>query len=143
MIGNVSITSPGGGRSVKSAELLLYWRTSGIGDKDENILETIALVPPGGELPSVFARDFMFTLPPMPWSYAGRLIKINWYVGVFIKAGWMKSAEVETLIEVRPASRPPLDGVDPNVAEPRESTDEPVEIFYDKDGRPVPPPLNI
>lgn len=136
--GNVAVMVPGGPVDVKSAELLLFWRTSGIGDTDEGVVSTVKLVEPGGQLPSAFSRDFDLVVPPTPWSYSGRLVKINWFLGVYIKQAWRSSDDVEIALEVRPTARSSNGGDNPQDTVPHE-----VEIFYDERGNPVPRPLNI
>ena len=102
--GRVSITSPTGPWKADAIELVIFWRTSGIGTRDSGIGSSLALCEKGTEIPSHFSRDFELQIPLHPYSYNGRLIKIDWFVGLRVKKGWLSKQEVELPIEVRPAA---------------------------------------
>lgn len=132
--GQVVIEPVQSGTEVKSAELLLFWRTSGIGTRDEGVAETVALVAEGQTLPTHFSRDFQFIVPNHPLTYHGKLIKIDWYLGLYVKKSWVSSQELELPLEIRRAVDTPA----------KEKPAQP-EYFYDAFGRQQDPPepLNI
>lgn len=101
--GRVTISSPTGPWKADAIDLVLFWRTSGIGTRDSGVGASLSLCEKDTELQSHFARDFEFDLPLHPYSYSGRLIKINWFIGLRVKKGWLSKQELELPIEVRPA----------------------------------------
>lgn len=105
--GRVTITSPTGPWKADAIELVVFWRTSGIGTRDNGVGASLSLCEKNTELQSHFARDFEFDLPLHPYSYSGRLIKINWFVGLRVKKGWLSKQEFELPIQVRPAGFTP------------------------------------
>lgn len=129
--GHVNITSPDGPWECDSMEVVLFWRTSGIGTRDEGIAYTEALCEKDAKIPSHFSREFQLTVPLHPYTYNGKLIKIGWYLGLYVKKGWLSKQEVEIPVLISPQERiPTLDGA---INGPGEEA----EIFYDEDGRPV------
>ena len=54
--------------------LKLTWSTSGRGDSDGEIVDIFILENNSGE------ESFSFKLPGEPYSFAGRLISLDWYV---------------------------------------------------------------
>lgn len=102
--GRVTITSPTGPWKAEAVELVLFWRTSGIGNRDSGVATKLPLCEKGTELPGHFSREFEVMLPPHPYSYNGSLIKIAWFVGLHVKKGWLSKQELEMPIEVRPAA---------------------------------------
>lgn len=104
--GRVTITSPTGPWKADAIELLVFWRTSGIGTRDNGVGSSIALCQKNTEIPSHFTRDFQLQIPLQPYSYNGRLIKIDWFVGLRVKKGWLSKQELELPIEVRPEGMP-------------------------------------
>ncbi len=133
--GQVVITSPDGAWEADSIELVLFWRTSGIGTRDEGVAESLPLCKKDEKIPSHFTRDFEVQIPLHPYSYSGKLIKINWHLGLYVKKGWMSNAETEIDLVVRPAGSDVSTGVIPMAGEQ--------SIFYDDDGSPLAggPPL--
>lgn len=104
LTGRVTVSSPTGTWKAERVELVLFWRTSGIGDRDMGIGARMNLCDKGAELPRVFVRDFEFQVPHHPYTYHGSLIKIDWFIGLRIKKGWLSRQEIELPIEVRPAA---------------------------------------
>lgn len=125
--GTVKITSPEGDWEAKLLNLVFFWRTSGIGAQDEGVAQSVDLTTKGAHLPAHYSSRFEVRAPLHPWTYHGKLIKINWYVGLYVKTGWRSSQELEVPISIHPALLPNTDGVQP-------------VIFYDNHGRPVTPP---
>ena len=82
--GNISLILPAG-TGIASADLIVFWRTEGRGTTDEAIALSEALpwngLPAGGQI----EHSFSVRVPQIPWTYHGRLIKIHWYVGVYVK----------------------------------------------------------
>ena len=64
---------------VKRVETSLLWYTAGKGNQDEEIIwhQTTA---ENDVLDAQRAIPFEAELPERPWSYAGKLIKINWVI---------------------------------------------------------------
>ncbi len=102
LTGRITISSPTGPWKAERVELVLFWRTSGIGDRDMGIGAQMKLSDKGSELPSVFVRDFEFQVPHHPYTYHGSLIKIEWYIGLKVKKGWLSRQEMQLPIEIRP-----------------------------------------
>jgi len=102
--GEVTITSPSGAWKAEHIELVLFWRTSGIGTRDTGVGASLQLCEKGTEIQPHFSRAFEVTLPLHPYSYNGRLIKIDWYVGLRVKKGWLSKQEIEFPIQLRPAA---------------------------------------
>jgi hypothetical protein len=78
--GVVSWESP---KDVRSAELRLFWFTSGKGTRDAETTQTV-----GFELPQPSdRRSFSFTAPDFPPSFSGRLVSVGWGLELVIKPG--------------------------------------------------------
>jgi hypothetical protein len=64
--------------SCRGVDVEIGWRTSGRGDTDKAVVHTERLhegsIPPGG-----MTLEFTAELPPVPCTYHGELIKINWF----------------------------------------------------------------
>ncbi len=123
--GTVTITSPEDDWEATHLNLVLFWRTSGIGTQDEGVAESVDLHK-SVNIQRHFSNRFDLRAPLHPWTYHGKLIKINWYVGLYVKAGWRSSQELEVPISIHPAMHYNIDGVQP-------------VIFYDEHGRPDTP----
>lgn len=86
---------------VAYAEVILFWRTSGKGTRDEGVA---AIWRPlrAGERVDVGAIEpsFTFVAPPLPPSYAGRLLKIEWFAGLYVRPKGMKESEVEMRVVI-------------------------------------------
>lgn len=67
----------------KSAELRLVWGTSGRGNRDFSIVETIPFPNPQ----ATESRPFTFTAPNGPYSFSGKLITLTWGVEFAIEPG--------------------------------------------------------
>ena len=67
----------------KSAEVRLFWFTSGSGTQDVRIIESqpISNPPPAGRM------SFSFQLPDQPYSFSGRLIVLKWAIELVIEPG--------------------------------------------------------
>jgi hypothetical protein len=101
--GRVTITSPEGPWKADAVELVIFWRTAGIGTRDTGVGTSISLSQKGTELPGHFTREFELPVPLHPYTYNGRLIKIDWFIGLRVKKGWLSKQELELPIEVRPS----------------------------------------
>jgi hypothetical protein len=73
--------------AVTSAELRLFWYTTGKGTEDVGVVETLVFASPQ----SVDQRPFRFALPDGPYSFSGKLISIVWAIELIVEPG----AEVE------------------------------------------------
>ncbi len=120
--GTVTITSPEDNWEATLLNLVLFWRTSGIGTQDEGVAQSVDL-PKSANIQRHYSSRFDLTAPLHPWTYHGKLIKINWYVGLYVKTGWRSSQELETPISIHPAKH--------NITD-----DQQPVIFYDEHGRP-------
>lgn len=67
----------------KSAELRLVWGTSGRGNRDFSVVETIPFPNPQ----AAESRPFTFTAPNGPYSFSGKLITLTWGVEFAIEPG--------------------------------------------------------
>ncbi|MEK8024241.1 MAG: hypothetical protein AAB229_10600 [Candidatus Hydrogenedentota bacterium] len=68
-------------KAPSSAEIRLFWHTTGRGTRDMDIVATQkvdALMEHG-------AAEFSFTLPPAPYSFSGKLISIVWAVELVLQ----------------------------------------------------------
>jgi hypothetical protein len=66
-----------------SAELRLFWYTSGKGTQDVAIVDTIAFAAPRPD----DQRDFTLTLPREPYSFSGTLISLIWAIELIVEPG--------------------------------------------------------
>jgi hypothetical protein len=83
--GSITIHCQQGPWTPTHAEALLFWRTEGRGDQDEGIAAAINLAEGIGEMPTSVTRDFSLPLPPLPWTYHGKALKVHWVLGVYLK----------------------------------------------------------
>jgi len=67
----------------QSAELRLVWGTSGRGNRDFCIVETIPFSNPQ----PTETRSFTFILPEGPYSFTGKLITLTWALELAIEPG--------------------------------------------------------
>jgi hypothetical protein len=77
----------------EGAELRLVWSTSGRGNTDMGIVETI----PFSNLQASETRSFNITLPDGPYSFSGSLISLTWALELVIEPGNLKEGTVLTL----------------------------------------------
>jgi hypothetical protein len=89
-------------------DVVAGWRTSGRGDQDHDSEATVRLAQPGEPVPPVFERRFSITLPPMPWTYYGVALKINWTVGAYLRPerGREQSHSIPIIVHPTPGSVP-------------------------------------
>jgi len=66
-----------------SAELRLFWYTSGKGTQDVGIVETLTFAAPRPD----DGRDFTLPLPREPYSFSGHLISVVWALELLIEPG--------------------------------------------------------
>ena len=67
----------------QSAELRLFWYTSGKGTQDvENVGAVTFQTPQASD-----NRDFSLTLPRQPYSFSGKLISIVWAMELIVEPG--------------------------------------------------------
>jgi hypothetical protein len=69
-------------------ELRVFWRTEGKGTQDLDVVKVVA-VPGGGPRGE---RSFSLPLPKFPYSYAGKLISIRWFLEAVAQPGGESSA---------------------------------------------------
>ena len=70
-------------RDPKSAELRLFWYTSGKGTQDVGNVDAVAFDTPQTH----DDRTFSFVLPREPFSYSGKLISIVWAIELIVEPG--------------------------------------------------------
>jgi hypothetical protein len=66
-----------------SAELRLFWYTSGKGTQDVGIVQTLTFAAPRPE----DGRDFTLPLPREPYSFSGKLISLVWALELIVEPG--------------------------------------------------------
>jgi hypothetical protein len=66
-----------------SAELRLFWYTSGKGTQDVGIVQTMAFAAPRSD----DRRDFTLPLPREPYSFSGTLISLGWAIELIVEPG--------------------------------------------------------
>ncbi len=67
----------------EKVELCLFWYTSGKGDRDVGVAERKTFDDPA----AVDAQLFRFEAPNGPYSYAGRILSINWAIELLVEPG--------------------------------------------------------
>jgi hypothetical protein len=67
----------------QSAELRLFWYTSGKGTQDVETVDTIPFPAPQ----ATDDRSFTLRLPRQPYSYSGKLISIAWALELIVEPG--------------------------------------------------------
>jgi len=87
---------------VRRFELAVGWRTEGRGDEDSRTAEVVELTESGSTVPKKFEHYFNIVLPEAPWSYAGNLIKIQWFVGCYVKVGLKSEQRKEVEFDLLP-----------------------------------------
>lgn len=103
LTGTVTITAPAGTWKAESVELVLFWRTSGIGTRDTGVGSSMELVPAKTEMSRHFSVQFDLEVPLEPYTYHGMVIKIDWFLGLRVKKGWLSKQEIELPLVIRPA----------------------------------------
>ena len=86
------------GAEVHYAEVMLFWQTDGKGTQDEGIVGRFEILEKDTPLPARHEHRFSWEMPRIPWSYQGKLIKINWYVGAYARAG--RNDEISSRIDI-------------------------------------------
>lgn len=66
-----------------SAEVRLFWYTSGKGTQDVGVVATTELPSPG----PIGQRDFSLPLPREPYSFSGTLISLVWAIELIVQPG--------------------------------------------------------
>jgi hypothetical protein len=66
-----------------SAELRLFWYTSGKGTQDVGVVTTMTFDAPRQE----DRRDFTLPLPREPYSFSGTLISLTWAIELIVEPG--------------------------------------------------------
>ena len=64
-------------------DLVIFWRTEGMGTEDKGIVWKETPINGGQSVPADFDHPFAVELPQIPWSFRGHHIKIRWFVGVY------------------------------------------------------------
>lgn len=67
----------------ESAELRLFWYTSGKGTQDVGVVETMTFASPRMD----DHRDFTLPLPREPYSFSGTLISLIWAIELIVEPG--------------------------------------------------------
>lgn len=67
----------------RSVELRLFWYTSGKGDRDVGVVETVGFDEPQERE----RRPFAVTVPAGPHSYAGTLVSVAWALELVLEPG--------------------------------------------------------
>jgi hypothetical protein len=67
----------------KSVELRLFWYTSGKGDRDVGVAESVVFEEPGASR----LQPFQFRLPDGPYSFSGKLITLTWAIEIIAEPG--------------------------------------------------------
>ena len=76
----------------ESAELRLFWYTSGKGTQDVENVDLVAFQTPQQN----DDRTFSFTLPRQPYSFSGKLISIIWALELIVEPG--SNVERQTVV---------------------------------------------
>jgi hypothetical protein len=66
-----------------SAELRLFWYTSGKGTQDVGVVDTMMFASPRMD----DHRDFTLPLPREPYSFSGTLISLIWAIELIVEPG--------------------------------------------------------
>ncbi len=66
-----------------SAELRLFWYTSGKGTQDVGVVHTMPFAAPKPD----DQRDFTLMLPREPYSFSGTLISLVWAIELIVEPG--------------------------------------------------------
>jgi hypothetical protein len=66
-----------------SAELRLFWYTSGKGTQDVGVVNTMSFAAPRPD----DQRDFTLPLPREPYSFSGKLISLAWAIELIVEPG--------------------------------------------------------
>jgi hypothetical protein len=66
-----------------SAELRLFWYTSGKGTQDVGVVNTLAFAAPQPD----DRRSFTLPLPREPYSFSSRLISLIWAIELIVEPG--------------------------------------------------------
>ena len=66
-----------------SAELRVFWYTSGKGTQDIGVVTTLPFASPRAE----DQRDFTLPLPREPYSFSGTLISLIWAIELIVEPG--------------------------------------------------------
>jgi hypothetical protein len=68
---------------IKSAEVRLFWYTSGRGTRDAQIIASHPIANPT----EAGQTAFSFQLPDQPYSFTGQLISLHWAIELVIEPG--------------------------------------------------------
>lgn len=98
--GTVVAVHPGGEWIARHIDVVLFWRTSGKGNRDEGIAAVVNLAQVNQRIPANYPGNFSLRLPAHPSTYHGRTLKINWYVGAYAVGSPAVDQEVEIQILV-------------------------------------------
>lgn len=97
--GRATLNLPGP-TAIENAEVMLYWRTEGRGTEDTGVGASETFIKAEQTLNGQVIHEFTIRAPLLPWTYYGQLLKIHWWVGVFVKParGREMSEEVPLLV---------------------------------------------
>ncbi|MCZ7635152.1 MAG: hypothetical protein M5U12_03280 [Verrucomicrobia bacterium] len=67
----------------RSAEVRLFWYTSGKGTRDVTVVASVPFAQPTSQE----VQPFTLTLPTAPWSTDGRLVSVSWALELVVQPG--------------------------------------------------------
>lgn len=107
-------------------DIVVFWRTEGLGDEDRGVVFKETPFSGGATVPGLYEFPIALEMPPMPWTYRGRTIKIRWFVGVYAnpKPGGEIARECEFLMHPRPEL------FDPRFAAASKQEDDEAEVEF-------------
>lgn len=105
--GTVAIESSSSWR-VGVAELILFWQTSGRGNRNSAMAGHVFLLPKDAVATPRVERPFALKLPVLPHSYTGVNIKLQWVIGAYVRAvgGVLTGLEVPISMGIAAAALP-------------------------------------
>ena len=83
--GNLSVEATGDW-VVGTFNLILLWRTEGRGNTDQAAAEQVVVRKTGERMPSKFSQPFSLRLPPHPVTTFGNLVRLQWWIGLYVRA---------------------------------------------------------
>jgi hypothetical protein len=86
-------------------ELVLWWHTTGKGQQDKGVMHRHAFAQKGQRIPTRVDHNFRVKLPSAPWTYHGRLIKIEWFVAAYARESGRDEEAVIVPIRLFPGGK--------------------------------------
>ena len=78
---NIDVLKP---MNVKGVDIELTWETQGKGDRDTGVVDRDRIIISEITPEAPIQHPFVFTLPSVPWTYEGELIRVLWKLHVQI-----------------------------------------------------------